>query len=237
MPGQEKPLATLRAEQLSKTYAVHQVETHALRGVDLLIEPGEFTAISGPSGSGKTTLQNLLGGLDSPSSGRVFLGEVEVTKLSQGELSRLRLHRLGFVFQSDNLIPVLSAIENVEYVMLLQGVAEKERRERAETILTEVGLQELIHQRPPLMSGGQQQRVAVARAMVSNPELVMADEPTANLDSKTAAGLLDLMARLNAERGITFLFSTHDPNVMARARRLIQLHDGRIARDEKKSFS
>ncbi len=222
----------VKAEGIYKIYYDHQVATEALRGIDFRMEPGEFTAIFGPSGSGKTTLLNILGGLDHPSQGRVWLEDKELTSLKQGELSRLRLFKIGFVFQSYNLIPVLTALENVEYVLLLQRVPKKERIERAQRLLEELGLGDLIHKRPTEMSGGQQQRVAVARAIVHYPKLVLADEPTANLDSKTAGDLMDLMRRLNQERGITFLFSTHDKLVMERARRLVELRDGQIVRDE-----
>ena len=222
----------VKAEGIYKIYYDHQVATEALRGIDFKMEPGEFTAIFGPSGSGKTTLLNILGGLDHPTQGRVWLEDKELTSLKQGELSRLRLFKIGFVFQSYNLIPVLTALENVEYVLLLQRVPKKERIERAQRLLEELGLGDLIHKRPTEMSGGQQQRVAVARAIVHYPKLVLADEPTANLDSKTAGYLMDLMRRLNQERGITFLFSTHDKLVMERARRLVELRDGQIVRDE-----
>ena len=222
----------VKAEGIYKIYYDHQVATEALRGIDFRMEPGEFTAIFGPSGSGKTTLLNILGGLDHPTQGRVWLEDKELTSLKQGELSRLRLFKIGFVFQSYNLIPVLTALENVEYVLLLQRVPKKERIERAQRLLEELGLGDLIHKRPTEMSGGQQQRVAVARAIVHYPKLVLADEPTANLDSKTAGDLMDLMRRLNQERGITFLFSTHDKLVMERARRLVELRDGQIVRDE-----
>ena len=222
----------VKAEGIYKIYYDHQVATEALRGIDFRMEPGEFTAIFGPSGSGKTTLLNILGGLDHPTQGQVWLEDKELTSLKQGELSRLRLFKIGFVFQSYNLIPVLTALENVEYVLLLQRVPKKERIERAQSLLEELGLGDLIHKRPTEMSGGQQQRVAVARAIVHYPKLVLADEPTANLDSKTAGDLMDLMRRLNQERGITFLFSTHDKLVMERARRLVELRDGQIVRDE-----
>ncbi len=222
----------VKAEGIYKIYYDHQVATEALRGIDFSMESGEFTAIFGPSGSGKTTLLNILGGLDQPTQGKVWLEDKELTSLKQGELSRLRLFKIGFVFQSYNLIPVLTALENVEYVLLLQRVPKKERIERAQRLLEELGLGDLIHKRPTEMSGGQQQRVAVARAIVHYPKLVLADEPTANLDSKTAGDLMDLMRRLNQERGITFLFSTHDKLVMERARRLVELRDGQIVRDE-----
>jgi putative ABC transport system ATP-binding protein len=225
-------MAHLDAEGIVKIYRDHQVATEALRGVDFKMLKGEFTALFGPSGSGKTTLLNILGGLDMPTSGKVRLGEKELTALSQSELSRVRLFKIGFVFQAYNLIPVLTAIENVEYVLLLQGMPRQEREKRAKSLLFELGLGELINKRPGEMSGGQQQRVAVARSIIHFPELVLADEPTANLDSKTAFELLDLMRRLNQEKGITFLFSTHDAKVMERATRLVQLRDGMVASDE-----
>jgi putative ABC transport system ATP-binding protein len=224
----------LEAQQATKIYRVGEIETHALTEVDLVIESGEFSALCGPSGSGKTTLLNLLGTLDRPTSGRIFVGGQDTTQMREAERAELRLRKLGFVFQAYNLVPVLSALENVEFVLLLQGVPHAERRARALRFLQELGLGELAEKRPGEMSGGQQQRVAVARAIASEPEIVLADEPTANLDSKTAEDLLDLMQRMNRERGVTFLFSTHDPRVMARARRVIRLVDGRIAEDERR---
>ncbi len=218
----------LRTERLTKIYQQDSVSVHALNEVDLEIKKGEFMSIVGPSGSGKTTLLNMIGGLDSPTSGNIWVGDQEIGGLSKGRLSEIRLRRIGFVFQEYNLIPVLSALENVEYVMLLQGVPDKERRERSLAILKEVGLEGLEHRRPRELSGGQQQRVAVARAIVSEPMIVLADEPTANLDSNTGASLLDLMRDLNEKREMTFVFSTHDPKVMERAKRTILLKDGRI---------
>jgi len=227
-------MATIECKGLKKTYRVKDVETKALRGVDLEIEKGEFLALAGPSGSGKTTLLNIMGGIDSPDEGTVRFGELEITALPQSRLSNIRLQRMGFVFQAYNLIPVLSAIENVEYILLLQGLSKDERRKRAENILNEVGLGEIMNKRPMEMSGGQQQRVAVARAIVHEPELVLADEPTANLDTKTAESLLDLMEGLNREKEITFLFSTHDTRVMEKARRLVKIRDGQIESDSGK---
>jgi putative ABC transport system ATP-binding protein len=218
-----------------KTYAVRGVETLALRGVSLAIEAGEFTVLAGPSGSGKTTLLNLFGALDAPSAGRVRVDGQELAALSRAELASLRLAKLGFVFQAFNLIPVLTARENVEFVMELQGVKLTERRARALAILAEVGIAELADKRPLEMSGGQQQRVAVARAIVSRPRLVLADEPTANLDSDTAERLIELMERLNHQHGVTFLFSTHDPLVIAKAHRVVRLRDGRIVADERQA--
>jgi putative ABC transport system ATP-binding protein len=226
-------MAILETLGVTKVYETRGVETLALRGVDLAIEAGEFTALAGPSGSGKTTLLNLLGALDEPSEGSIRFDGEELSRLSSAQLAERRLHKLGFIFQAYNLIPVLSARENVEFVMELQGVAAEERRERALAVLAEVGLAELVDKRPTEMSGGQQQRVAVARAIASRPRVVLADEPTANLDSVTAGQLLDLMERLNREHGITFLFSTHDPLVIDKARRRIRLQDGRIVGDER----
>lgn len=213
-------------ERLTKVYQQDSVAVHALRGIDLQIERGEFMAMVGPSGSGKTTLLNLIGGLDTPTSGRVWIGDQEIGRLSRGALSALRLQRIGFVFQEYNLIPVLTAFENVEYVMLLQGVPEAERRARSLAILKEVGLEGLEHRRPRELSGGQQQRVAVARAIVSEPLIILADEPTANLDSGTGGALLDMMRELNEKKQTTFVFSTHDPMVMERAKRIVRLRDG-----------
>ncbi len=221
-------MQSVRAEQVSKVYQQDSVAVRALQEVDLEIADGEFLALVGPSGSGKSTLLNLIGGLDRPSGGRLWVAGEELGKLSRSALAELRLKRIGFVFQEYNLIPVLSALENVEYVMLLQGVPDAERRSRALAILKEVGLEGLEDRRPGELSGGQQQRVAVARAIVAHPALVLADEPTANLDSATGAALMDLMRRLNEEKGVTFVFATHDPMVMERARRLARLKDGRI---------
>jgi putative ABC transport system ATP-binding protein len=225
----------LEAKQVTKTYETRGVETHALRGVSLSIGEGEFTVLAGPSGSGKTTLLNLFGALDEPSSGEILLDGQNLSDLSATELAELRLRKLGFVFQAYNLIPVFSARENVEFVMELQGVAPQERRRRALAMLHEVGLDGLEEKRPLEMSGGQQQRVAVARAIVSGPRVVLADEPTANLDSKTAAQLLDTMRQMNREHRVTFLFSSHDPMVIERAGRVVRLHDGAIAADERRA--
>jgi putative ABC transport system ATP-binding protein len=227
----------LEARGLHKVYETRGVETVALAGVDLTIEAGEFAAVAGPSGSGKTTLLNLFGALDTPTSGEVFLEGEVLRGLSAGQLADLRLRKLGFVFQAYNLIPVFTARENVEFVMQLQGIPVRQRHKRAEDLLREVGLEGLADKRPLEMSGGQQQRVAVARAIASRPRVVLADEPTANLDSVTAGHLLELMEQLNRQHGVTFLFSTHDPLVMEKARRLIRLHDGRIAGDERKPAS
>jgi len=218
-------------KDLTKDYGEGEVVTRALRGVDLTLDPGDFTAMAGPSGSGKSTLLNIIGGLDRPTSGRVEVEGRDVGILSRTELSRLRRDRIGFIFQAYNLIPVLTVLENAEYVLMLQGMPANERRERVRGILQEVGLEGLDHRFPRELSGGQQQRVAIARAVASEPALVLADEPTANVDSKTARGLLALMRRLNEEKGTTFLFSTHDHAVMRQARRLLLLTDGRISHD------
>ena len=221
-------------KSLIKNYDGEGLEVHALRGIDLSVKRGEFTAIAGPSGSGKTTLLNLIGGLDTPTDGTLTVAGNNLAGMSAKELSDMRLNSIGFIFQAYNLIPVLTALENVEYILLLQGVGKSERRDRSRRILKEVGLAKEIDRRPKELSGGQQQRVAVARAIVSEPELVLADEPTANLDQKTGSGLLDLMHDLNHRKNITFLFSTHDRMVMEYAERLISLTDGMIASDKKK---
>ncbi len=219
---------------LTREYEQGSVTVHALRGVDLDIEPGEFTALMGPSGSGKTTLLNQVGALDRPTAGSVVVEGRDLTSLSAGQLSDLRLRRLGFIFQSYNLIPVLTAMENAEFVLVLRGEPKAERRRRVLDTLASVGLTGLEHRRPNQLSGGQQQRVAVARAIAGQPALVLADEPTANLDSKTAKELIELMESLNDEQGVTFVFATHDPQVMEAAHRVIRLVDGRIAEDRRK---
>lgn len=225
-------MALLRLEGIGKRYRQGEIEVDALSDIDLQVNEGEFAALVGPSGSGKTTLLNIIGGLDAPSHGSVHLNSTELSSLSEGELSDFRLFQLGFIFQAYNLVPVLSALENVELVMVLQGRGLSERRERAQHYLELVGLQKVIHRRPAALSGGQQQRVAVARALAAGPRLVLADEPTANLDSENAFGLLDIMHRLSHEEKTTFIFSTHDTRVMERAERIITLRDGRIAEDE-----
>ncbi len=217
-----------------KRYRQGAVESYALRGVDLAVEAGDFLCLSGPSGSGKTTLLHLMGGLDRPSEGSVRLGSEALERLSNSALAALRLRRIGFVFQSYNLIPVLSAEENVALVMELRGMDAKTCRRRARAMLAEVGLAGLEGRRPAALSGGQQQRVAVARAIVGEPDLVLADEPTANLDSENGRRLLELMRRLNAQHGTTFVIATHDPQVMAFARRLVRLQDGRVVADERR---
>jgi len=219
---------------VTKIYQQGRVKVTALDDVSLSMEKGSFAALAGPSGSGKTTLLNIIGGLDVPDSGRVLVDGNSLQEMTQSQLANLRLHKVGFVFQSYNLIPVLSAVENVEFVMLLQGIAAKERRERAMAILDDVGLENKYRRRPAELSGGQQQRVAVARAIVSSPSIVLADEPTANLDSKTGNGLLEMMKEMNERKKVTFIFSTHDRMVMDYARRLIQIRDGKIFNDQLK---
>ena len=216
---------------VTKTYLQGQVHVQALRGVNLTIEKGGFVALAGPSGSGKTTMLNIIGGLDSADSGGVKVDGNALDEMNSSQLAQLRLHKIGFVFQAYNLIPVLSAVENVEYVMLLQGVPSPERRKRARAILDDVGLEGKYGRRPAELSGGQQQRVAIARAIVSHPSIVLADEPTANLDSTTGIGLLEIMKQMNAKKSVTFIFSTHDQMVMDYARRLINIRDGLIADD------
>jgi putative ABC transport system ATP-binding protein len=227
-------MAIVVTKDLEKRYQQGSHVVHALRGVDIAIEPGEFTALMGPSGSGKTTLLNLIGGLDAPSGGHVVVDGQDLATVGSAGRSRIRLERLGFVFQAYNLIPVLSAYENAEFVLLLRGVPAAERRERVLRVLRDVGLEGMEQRRPFELSGGQQQRVAVARAIAGEPALVLADEPTANLDTSTGYALLDTMRELNERLGVTFLFATHDPKVMERARRVVRLVDGRVAEDLRK---
>jgi len=222
----------INLNSITRVYQQGEYEVRALSDVSLHFASGEFTTLYGPSGSGKTTLLNIIGGLDLPTSGEVSIGDMQIQKLSASARAKFRLRHIGFIFQSFNLIPVLSARENVEFTMQLQGVDRKIRRQRAIRILEQVGLGQLINRRPGEMSGGQQQRVAVARAIVSEPDIILADEPTANLDSQTASELLSLMEELNTTRGVTFLFSTHDERVMERAHRLIRLCDGRVENDQ-----
>ncbi len=219
-------------EGVIRVYSGDGVPVHALRGIDLTIERGEFVALVGPSGSGKTTFLNIISGLDTPTNGKVWLNGKLLSRMNGNALSDFRRDNIGFVFQAYNLIPVLTVEENIEYIMLLQKIPKSERHERVLAILEEVGLGGMASRKPTQLSGGQQQRVAIARAMVSQPAIILADEPTANLDSKIGAELLDMMYRLNTQTEMTFIFSTHDPMVMARARRLITLKDGEIARDE-----
>jgi putative ABC transport system ATP-binding protein len=225
--------AVLRTENLVKTYVTGTVETPALRGVDLELDRGEFTAVAGPSGSGKSTLLHLLGGLDRPTSGEIYLEGRPMSGLSRDALARLRMTSIGFVFQAYNLIPVLTVLENTAFVLELQGVARAERIERARRILGELGIDQYADQFPQRISGGEQQRVAVARAVVAEPSIVLADEPTANLDTATSLELIDLMRRLNRDKGATFLFATHDGRLLGRVTRLVTLVDGLIAGDER----
>jgi len=219
------------AHNLVKIYDEKTIPVYALNGVHLHIERGEFTAIKGPSGSGKTTLLNMLGGLDTPTSGYVEINGTNINRLKGSELIDFRLHHIGFVFQSYNLIPVLTAKENIEFIMLLQKIPAKEREKRVMELLKQVGIADKAKKRPSELSGGQQQRVAVARALAPKPQFILADEPTANLDSVSAANLLGMMAQLNKEENMTFIFSTHDQRVIERARRVITLEDGKIVKD------
>lgn len=222
--------AIVQLRQVAKEYPLGKLTVRALRGVDLAIEEGTFSAIAGPSGSGKTTLLNLVGCVDVPTAGTVVVDGQGTAELGDAELTMLRLYKLGFIFQSFNLIPVLNVAQNVEFPLLLQkGVSSTERARRVAEIVDKVGLTEQIGQRPNELSGGQRQRVAIARALVTKPRIVLADEPTANLDSETGGRILDLMKELNAAEGTTFIFSTHDPDVMARAERVIRLVDGQIS--------
>ncbi len=224
-------MPVIEVQNVNKIYNTTSVPVQALKDISLSIEEKEFTAIVGPSGSGKTTLLNLVGGLDSVTDGKVLLDGRDITTMREGELIDFRLHRIGFVFQAYNLIPVLTARENVEFVLFLQQAGKRERIQRARDLLKRVGLEGLADRRPADLSGGQQQRVAVARALASHPAFVLADEPTANLDSHTAESLLDVMEDLNKNNGITFVFSTHDAKVIQRARRVITLEDGHITSD------
>ena len=226
--------AVIETQSLCRHFGEGETLVKALDNVSIAIEPGAFTAIIGPSGSGKSTLLQLIGGLDKPTSGGVVLDNKDISNMSGTELSDFRRDHIGFIFQAYNLIPVLSAEENIEYIMLLQGVPAAERKRRVHTILNAVGLEGKGDRRPAQLSGGQQQRVAVARAMVSQPSLILADEPTANLDSHTGSSLLDMMKMLNETENMTFIFSTHDPKIMERARRIIRLEDGRIVDDERR---
>lgn len=221
----------IRCENLVKTFGAGQTAVHALRDVSLRIGSGEFVSVCGPSGSGKTTFLNMVGGLDTPDSGRVLFDDLAISELSESARAKLRLESIGFIFQAYNLIPVFSAAENVEFIMQLQGQPRKKSRTRAEEMLSAVGLDGLGNRRPKELSGGQQQRVAVARALAAEPQVILADEPTANLDSETAENLLQLMVHMNEERGVTFLFSTHDKLVMSYAKRIITLADGEVTED------
>lgn len=217
---------------LYKIYEDNETEVHAVDGISLSFNEGEFAAIVGPSGSGKTTLLNMLGGLDKPTSGEIVIGNEKINELSPSQLIDFRLHNIGFVFQAYNLIPVLTAKENVEFIMDLQGRPKAEKEKRTRELLEQVGLGDRLNSRPNRLSGGQQQRVAVARALASKPKFVLADEPTANLDSKSTENLLDIMEKLNREENITFIFSTHDPRVVKKARRVITIEDGKVMKDE-----
>ena len=227
-------MALVKTEKLSKVYNPDTVPVHALRDVSITIEPGEFTSIVGPSGSGKTTLLNMIGGLDKPSSGKVFVNGTDLTGMKDSKLIDFRLRNIGFVFQHYNLIPVFTARENVSFIMLLQKRDKKEMLQRADELLEKVGLGERKDARPKEMSGGQQQRVAVARALASQPKFILADEPTANLDTTAAMNLLDIMSRMNKEQDVTFVFSTHDQRVIDRARRVISMVDGAVDTDERR---
>lgn len=225
----------IKMENVLKNYKVGKVELPALRGLSALIEKGEFAAIAGPSGSGKTTILNLLGCLDKPSGGKVFIEEHDVITLSPDEQADVRNHHIGFIFQTFNLIPVLTAFENVEFpLILLKKSSPAERKEKVMNMLAGVGIEDLANRKPNEMSGGQQQRVAIARALVKNPDYVLADEPTANIDTKTGHEILDLMQQMNEKLGTTFIFSTHDPQVMQHAKRLVKIRDGQIESDERK---
>ena len=225
-------MSSIRCRQHCKTFKQGDEIITGLDHIDLDIDEGEFVCLSGPSGSGKTTLLNAIGGLDTPDSGEIHMGDIRVDQLERGPLADMRLHHIGFVFQAYNLIPVLTARENVEFVMQVQGLSAAERKKRSMAILSEVGLDGMEDRRPAELSGGQQQRVAVARAIVSQPKLVLADEPTANLDSVTAEHLMELFRELNEAHGVTFLLSTHDERVMRYAKRLLRMQDGKVISDE-----
>ena len=224
-------MAVIIAENITKVYNPNKIPVHAVNGVSLTVDKGEFVAVIGPSGSGKSTLLNIIGGLDQPTTGEVIVGGHDLNDMSSKELTIFRREHIGFVFQSFNLIPVLTASENMEFVMLLLGYDKKRRDKRVLELAKEVGLEEKLNTKPSELSGGQQQRVAVARALAPKPEFILADEPTANLDSKSAFQLLDIMAKLNKEENITFIFSTHDQRVISRAKRVINLVDGKIESD------
>jgi putative ABC transport system ATP-binding protein len=224
----------IRTEELDKIYQDNGVPVHALSNITVSIQRGEFLAIAGPSGSGKTTLLNLIGALDKPTGGKIFLEERDVASYDRSGLSTLRLNTMGFIFQAYNLIPVLTALENVEFKLMLLGIPERERKQKSHRMLEELGIGDLANKRPNEMSGGQQQRVAIARAIVNTPPLVLADEPTANLDTATAHALIDLMEKMNHEKNITFIFSSHDTQVLQHAHRVVWLRDGVITQDERK---
>jgi putative ABC transport system ATP-binding protein len=225
-------MALIQTEKLEKTFRGEAFEVHAVANITLNIEQGEFSAIVGPSGSGKTTLLNLLGGLDHPSSGRILIDGKDIGLMKEKELIDFRLHNIGFVFQSYNLIPVFTVEENISFLMELQGYSKEERKQRTNDLLKIIGLADRARTRPANLSGGEQQRVAVARALAAKPRFVLADEPTANLDTKSAENLLNMMMRLNGEENMTFIFSTHDPRIMAKANRIITLEDGRMIKEQ-----
>ncbi len=228
-------MSIISIKNIEKIYNETVVPVHAINNVSLEFNEGEFAAIVGPSGCGKTTLLNLLGGLDEPTKGSIKIGDVDISTLNRRKKTDFRMHNIGFVFQAYNLIPVLTAMENVSFIMELQSIPKAEREERAKSLLEAVGLGDRLNVRPSRLSGGQQQRVAVARALASKPRFVLADEPTANLDSKSTNDLLDIMRKLNEEEGITFIFSTHDQRVIDRAKRIIMLDDGKVISDETKN--
>jgi putative ABC transport system ATP-binding protein len=225
-------MSLIEIQNLNKVYNTTSIPVQAIKNVSLKIDQKEFTAIVGPSGSGKTTLLNIMGGLDKPTDGRILIDDLEITALSSGKLTEFRLNKIGFVFQAYNLIPVFTARENVEFIMLLQGIDKEERTRRAQQLLEAVGLKERLDSMPAQLSGGQQQRVAIARALASHPAFVLADEPTANLDSVSAENLLDIMESLNQNNNMTFVFSTHDQKVINRAHRVIVLEDGTVKEDK-----
>lgn len=225
-------MTVIKTKNLIKTYNADTIPVHALNDVSLEVKQGEFTCVIGPSGSGKTTLLNMIGGLDKPTSGEVIVDNTNISTMPERKLIDFRLNNIGFVFQYFNLLPVLTAFENASFIMMLQGKPEKEIRERVMSLLIEVGLEGRVNSRPSKMSGGEQQRVAVVRALASKPRYILADEPTANLDSKSAFKLLDYMAQLNSEEDITFIFSTHDQRVIDRAKRVVSMIDGKIEKDE-----
>ena len=227
---------TVELKKVSRFYHSGETTIKAANEIDLTLEKGDFAVLAGPSGSGKSTLLNLIGGLDRPTSGEVFLDEEALNEKSDDELTRKRLHKIGFIFQAYNLIPVLSAYENVQFILQIQGVAESEHKDRIMPLIEELGLSGMEHRRPLELSGGQQQRVAVARAIVGRPSLILADEPTANLDSETSVNLLKMMKRLNDEQNVTFLFSSHDPKVIETAKRIIHMRDGKIHEDHIKAL-
>lgn len=223
----------LEVQGIRKTYDKDSMPVQALNGIDLQFEQGEFASIVGPSGSGKTTLLNIIGGLDDPTEGRVIIDGINISALSGSKKTEFRMKNIGFVFQSFNLIPVLTVKENIEFVMFLQGLSKEAREKRTAELIDSVGLTEKTNSRPNKLSGGQQQRVAVARALASKPKFILADEPTANLDSKSTENLLDIMEKLNKEENITFIFSTHDARVVKRARRIVTIEDGKVISDKR----